>query len=324
MSTGYADTIFLNNGDKINGQIIRKEGSTLLFKTPYAGEIKIQWKAIASMKTDKNLVLTLENDTNIENASISPSDKKHIVKTKNIDNPIDIQLSSIKYINPSQAVTGKGMKISGRVNVGLSIASGNTDTESFNVDTEVVLRGKTNRITTGANLYQASDNNVDTEDKTSAWLKYDHFLDNNDYIYGNTSFARDKFKDQKLKSTIGLGYGHQYMESDQRNLSVEAGADYVNEDYFTASDDNYIAGRWALKFDQKFFSKKLQFFHNHEGLLELDNTDNVSITSQTGFRFPVLAGMNAALQLNLDWDNLPSVGTKSTDRKFLFTLGYSW
>jgi len=321
----YADTIVLSNGDKLSGTIVRKEDSNLIFKTTYAGELKIQWDQITAIKTDKPVALTLKNDTSIENASISPAANKSAnIKADNINNNLDIQLSSVKYINPSAIVTGKGIKITGRINAGISIASGNTDNESYNLDTEVVLRGKINRFTVGAKMYRAQDNNVDTEDKSAAWFKYDHFLDKKHYVYGNTSFAKDKFKDQKLKSTIGLGYGTQFWDAPERHLALEGGLNYVNEDFYVNADDNYAAGRWAVKFDQLFYEKRLQFFHNHEGLLDLDDTDNLSISSQTGFRFPILSGMNAALQFNLDWDKQPAAGASSTDRKILFNLGYSW
>jgi len=323
--TVIADILTLNNGDRLTGTIIRKEDSNLVFKTDYAGEIKIKWDQVTAVTTDKPVQLTLDNGTAIEKASLSPAqDKTAEIKAENINNDLEIKLSSVKYINPSDVVSGKGIKVSGRVNAGVNIASGNSDTESYNLDTEVVMRGKINRFTVGANLYRASDNSVDTEDKSSAWLKYDHFTSKKSYVYGNTSFARDKFKDQKLKSTIGLGYGIQFHESDERNFLIEGGLNYVNDDYFIAMDDDYAAGRWSLRYDQKFYKKRLQFFHNHEGLFDLDDTGNMNIYSQTGFRFPILSGMNASLQLNVDWDNQPVAGTASTDRKLLFNLGYSW
>ncbi|NOY66905.1 MAG: DUF481 domain-containing protein [Gammaproteobacteria bacterium] len=324
INQSYADTISLSNGDNLNGTIIRKEDNALVFSTDYAGEIKIQWDHITAITTDKPLQIILNNDTSIEKASITSSDNNHIIKTDGIKNPVEVQLSSIKYINPTAEVSGKGVKITGRVNIGLSIASGNSDTENLNIDSEVILRGKQNRTTAAIKIYKASDSGVSIEQKTNALLKYDHFLDGNDYIYGNTSFIRDKFKDRKLKSTIGLGYGHQFIESDARNLSLETGLNYVNDDYFIAADEDYVAGRWALRFDQQFFNSKLQFFHIHEGLLDLDNTNNLSIITQTGFRFPILENMNATLQLNLDRDKTTPVGIKNTDKKILFSVGYTW
>ncbi len=323
--SAHADTVTLKNGDKISGTVVRKEDSNLVFKTAYAGELKIAWGEIVSLATDKPVVVVLDNDTSIEAAKLAPTTTGSTsISTPNVGKPVEVALASVKYINPSIETSGKGVKVNGRVNVGASIASGNSVNESYNADAEVIMRTKTNRTTAGANLYQASDNNVDTEEKYGAYLKYDHFLNAKQYIYGNTTFARDKFKDQKLKSTVGLGYGHQFWETDARNLALEAGIAFVNDDFFVTADDNYTAGRWAIRFDQKLYKDKIQFFHNHEGLIDFSDTENLTITSQTGFRFPLLTGMVASIQANVDWDKSPPAGTGSTDRKILFNVGYAW
>jgi len=320
-----ADVVMLDNGDRLSGKVINKTDGHLLFKTDYAGNIRINWNNISTLKVDKPVQLMLKNKTTIEQANINSNATKNIeVSSTNISGPINVAMDDVLYINPPVELSGKGVKIKGRVNAGLSVASGNSENESYNLDTEVIIRSLKNRFTVGAKLYRASDEDIDTEDKSAMYFKYDHFLSKKRYIYGHSSFARDKFKDQKLKSTIGLGYGHQFFESDDRNMSLEAGINYVNDDFFITEDDDYIAGRWALQYDNWFYQRKLQFFHQHEGLLDFDNTDNISINSQTGLRFPFFTGMNASIQLNLDWDGDTPEETKSTDRKLLFNVGYAW
>lgn len=324
--TASADTLKLKNGDHLSGTIITMEGSELVFKTRYAGKIKIKWSEITAIRTSKPVALTLKNDSNINNATVIPTTTGNTarVTSASIATPMTIELATIKYINPSDIVTGKGVKVSGAVNAGLSIARGNSETDAYNLLAEVIIRSLKNRFTVGGSLYSSSDSSGDIEDRKSAYFKYDHFLSTKRYVYGNTTFNKDKFKDQKLKSTIGVGYGHQFFESATRNLSLEAGVTLVNDDFIVATDENYTAGRWAVRFDQKFYKNKLQFFHLHEGLLDFADSNNLVVTSQTGFRFPVFSGMNASIQLNVDWDKSPPAGTNKTDRKLLFNLGYSW
>ena len=324
-TSAMSGQVTLKNGDILTGTIVRKEAAHLLLSTAYAGEIKIQWSEIVSLTTEKPLVLVLKNDTSIENAKLTAvTNGTGSVTAENIEQTFDVALSDIKYINPSIEVSGKGTKVSGRINAGSTITSGNTDSETYNLDAKVVMRSKDNRTTVGATHYRASDNNVETEDKTTAYLQYDHFMTNRRYVYGNTNFSRDRFADEKLKSTIGLGYGHQFWESDARNLSLEGGLAFVNEDNYVAPDDSYTAARWAVDYDQKFYKNKIVFFHNHEGLQSLSDSADLSITSETGLRFPLVSGMFASIQANIDWEKTPPPGTNSTDRKLLFNLGYAW
>jgi len=320
-----ADTLTLKNGDHLSGTIVKMEGPELIFNTQYAGDIKIKWAEVSSLKTSKPIAITLKDNSEINNASLSPAANTSArVTSDQLATPVKIELAKVKYINPSDATKGKGVKIKGNVNAGLSIVRGNSETDAYNILAEVIIRSVANRFTVGGSIYKSSDNNGDIEDRQAASFKYDHFLSKKRYVYGNTTFNKDKFKDQKLKSSIGVGYGHQFFETDTRNLALEAGINIVNDDFIVAADENYAAGRWALRYDQKFYNKKLEFFHQHEGLIDFEDSKNLVITSQTGFRFPVFSGMNASIQLNVDWDKSPPAGTKSTDRKLLFNLGYSW
>ena len=321
----FADTVTLQNGDRITGQVVSKTTNTLKFKTSYAGTLKINWQEIRELQVDKPVLIMLRDDTLIEDARIDTiANQQLVISNTTSAEPVNLKFDEVKYINPPVELSGRGVKIKGRFTTGLSISSGNTENEAYNINTEVVFRTLKDRYTVAASLFRASSENSDTEDKSSINLKYDHFLSKHNYLYANTSFAQDKFKDLRLKSTLGGGYGHQFVESDDRNLLMEAGLNYVNDDFFLATDDDYLAGRWALKYDNWLFSKRLQFFHNHEGLLDLEDNNNVTVTSETGLRSPILPGVNAAVQLNLDWDNQPADGTDSTDRKLLFILDYLW
>jgi len=320
-----ADKLTLINGDQLSGQVVDKTSNNLKFKTNYAGTIIIKWHHIRDLQVDNPVLLMLSDDTLIENAHIGTAGNNQLtISNANLPKPVLVNLDEIKYINPPIEISGRGINIKGRFSTGLSISSGNTENEAYNIDAEMIFRTTKNRFTAGANLFRASNETNDTEDKSGLNLKYDHFLSKQNYLYANSSFAQDKFKDLKLKSTIGGGYGHQFFESKDHNLLVEGGLNYVNDDFFIATDDNYLAGRWALKYDQWLFAKRLQFFHNQEGLLDLEDNNNVTVTSQTGLRSPILPGVHAAIQLNLDWDNQPADSTNSTDRKLLVNLDYLW
>ncbi|MCK4951735.1 MAG: DUF481 domain-containing protein, partial [Gammaproteobacteria bacterium] len=144
------------------------------------------------------------------------------------------------------------------------------------------------------------------------------------YLYTNGTFKEDKFKDLDLRSSIGLGAGYQYYESDPLNLLLEAGLNYVNEDFIAANDDDYMAFRWGLKYDQKFFKDWIKAFHEHEGLQGIEDKEDLIISSKTGLRFFFIKNVEATGQLNADWENSPAPGTKRTDLTYLLTFGYHW
>lgn len=188
----------------------------------------------------------------------------------------------------------------------------------------MVARTKENRYTVGATAQRSSEDGNKTADRTILYSKYDHFLTEKRYLYTNASFIRDEFKDLNLRSVLGAGLGHQFVESKRKNLSVEDGLTYVNEDFIAATDDSYLAARWAVDNDQYFFKDRFQFFHKHEGLLSLENYDDLIVRSQTGVRVPLTDSLNTSMQVNVEWDRSPPPGTEQTDLTYLLNVGYNW
>ena len=49
----WADTVWLNNGDRLSGEIVLLDGGKLALKTKYAGQVLIAWKDIETLRSDK-------------------------------------------------------------------------------------------------------------------------------------------------------------------------------------------------------------------------------------------------------------------------------
>ncbi len=320
-----ADTVTLRNGDHISGKVVRKEDQNLVFKTPYAGEIKIHWIDVSGITTDKPVQVMLKDDTSL-NATFRNADEpgKVTLKAGEIIETAPIALDKIAYINPSPAVSGKGVEFTGHVKLGVNATSGNSETKNLYLDTEMVARTKENRYTVGATAQRSSEDGNKSADRTTVYSKYDHFLTEKRYLYTNASFIRDRFKDLNLRSVLGGGLGHQFVESKRKNLSLEGGLTYVNQDFISAADESFIAARWALNYDQYFFNNRLQFFHKHEGLQSLENSEDLIIRSETGLRVPLMDNLDTSVQVNVDWDRSPPPGTEQTDLTYLLTVGYNW
>ena len=315
-----ADEIWLKNGDRIKGTVVTMEAEKLIFKTSYAGDIAIAWSEITNITTDAPVKVIFADGTSAQGMILSGEGGKISMKSEQMETPLTFGMAQVMGMNPPPP--GPSVKLSGRVNIGISITDGNTDTKTYYGDAELVARSEKNRFTLGGRYNRAVDSGKTTTDNQTGYIKYDHFLTDKWYFLANAAGTKDSFKDLNLRSTAGLGMGYQVFETETTNLSFELGVNYVNEDYIVADDDSYAAGRWAVNFDHLLYEDFIQFFHNHVGLMSLKNSSKTSIMSQTGFRFKIYQGLNATAQVNVDWDNAPSPGVENTDTTYLFTLGY--
>lgn len=57
--TALADTVWLNNGDRITGTIAYKHNDRLLVKTRYAGTLPIRWSDVVTLETTQPIQLSI-------------------------------------------------------------------------------------------------------------------------------------------------------------------------------------------------------------------------------------------------------------------------
>jgi putative salt-induced outer membrane protein YdiY len=317
----YADWIEMKNGDHLSGIIIGTEGDKLIMKTCYAGDIALSWKEVKTFKTDAPVVVSLSDETTLKGRVAPAEDGRISLQIGEIVETVSFPLEKVKAINLKPAPP---VRVTGRINGGVNVSKGNTETKMYHLDAEAVARTVKSRYTIGGELNYEEDKGEETADDALAYLKYDYFLNGKWYLFNNVTMEKDKFKDLKLRSSAGAGAGYQFWEGELSNLAVELGINYVNEDFEKAGDENYASSRWAMDYDRYFLAKTIQFFHFHEGLLGLEDTKDLIIRSRTGLRFPLRKNFFASAQFHYDLDNSPAPGREKEDKKYLLTLGYSW
>lgn len=331
-ATARADHVELVNGDRLTGTVLRKEGDQLVLQTGYAGEVRIAWTKVARVQTDKPMSLVLSDQSLTEASEIGtapgtpPSGEAHSTQeadTAAVPAPA-VTPDDVAYINAGPGFDVLGVRWKGRLNVGGSGNRGNSVTDNLHVDGEAVARLKRERYTLNGVLDRGKDRGVVTKQNSRVSGKYDLFIDRTWYGYALATIEEDRFRDIDRRTTLGAGLGHQLIENERTNLSIEGGLNHVRTDFSLASDESYPALRWALKFDRRLFSSDLQVFHSHELLSDLQRTEHTFVRSQTGLRVPLLQRLLATAQLNVDYDNAPAPGKAKSDRTYLFTVGYQW
>jgi putative salt-induced outer membrane protein YdiY len=313
-----ADEVHLKNGDRISGTFVKMEGNKVIFKTDYAGELKIDWEKIEYLDADKPMNVMLKDGTIIQVEDIYI--ETGFMKVDKEDR--DVEIANIQYINTKPRPP---VRITTRVNVGIETERGNTDTDKFNLDGNFVARRDMDRFTVDAELTIEKSNGIDTSRNWKVFGDYSYFLSEKWFLYVRPLFENDEFADLNLRSTYGAGVGYQFFETEELNLLFSAGPGYVIEDFIVAEDDEFSVLQWGAAYDQYFFDRFFQLFHSQNGYISLEDGDNWLINTRQGVRFPLYKGLIASLQFNYDYHNVPSPdATEKWDTKVLFLLGYQY
>jgi len=107
-------------------------------------------------------------------------------------------------------------------------------------------------------------------------------------------------------------------------LDVFSGFFFDFTDQFIGADNTYPAFTWGLNYDEWFFDKIMQFFHNDQGFISFGDPSKTVIRTKTGFRFPLPKGFSTTLQYNWEWDNNPAPGADRVDTRALVLIGYNF
>jgi putative salt-induced outer membrane protein YdiY len=251
------------------------------------------------------------------------------IKTAAILQPTTVALDAITAINPPGK---KPITYKGHLGLGLSISDGNTHNKSFSFLGDFEARSERQRLAlSGAYNYAQNQTDV-TQRNGKAELKYDFFITKRLFVFASSLFEYDFFQDLNLRSVLGAGPGFQVIDKGdfaedyrkEMQLYGEAGLAYFSEDHRNAADDQFLAARWAIKFDWPVVPQKVAFFHKHEGFPSLESAKDLYITTEQGVRLSVWGNFVATLQVNWRWDNTPAPGFSRSDTLYLITLGYSF
>ena len=56
-----ADTVILENGDRISGHVLGLEAGNLLFESAYGGQIKLPWAKVLRLESDAKVRVQLDD-----------------------------------------------------------------------------------------------------------------------------------------------------------------------------------------------------------------------------------------------------------------------
>jgi|GEM_PF-314405 len=321
------DQVLLNSGDRLVGTIQSITADSVVIDTEFADPITLDRSQVATLNTSEPVTAVFNSGEYLTGTIESSTAEALQMNTDRAGDSEEFQLDEIKSVvrgDPVEiAKAENAVKFSGGLNIGLSRSKGNSDNEKYNGSGFLRARTSKNRYTLNlARLFERSSGDK-TEDETFGSIQYDHFLTDKWYLFNSASFEEDEIQLLNLRTSLAAGAGYQFYERDDLFMSAEFGVGYVSEDFEIDDDNDYLGGRWAFNYDYDWLDW-LSVFHHHQGLHSLEDSEDVVIRSQSGFRFPLRDGFNATFQTNLDWDKSPAEGAKSTDREYIFTLGYGF
>jgi putative salt-induced outer membrane protein YdiY len=235
------ESVTLNNGDHITGDIEDSDGKALTLKTAYAGDVKIQWPAIKELSARTPIYVTTEDKKTISGSVALNGPNLTVQETSGT--MVEVPMAKITAIRSSEGQNSYERSLHPAWNqgwnvgatVGLGLARGNSDTTNFN--TSLALDRKT--LTDEIKMYESSvyaSNGLKgggvTANAILGGVRYDHNITEKLFAFGAGDFTHDELQGLDIRQiyTGGLGW-HLIDKPNITTLDVLAGINYTQETY---------------------------------------------------------------------------------------------
>ena len=319
-----ADVIVMKSGAKFIGTVKHISGGTIEFSSEDVGDIKIKQDNVVSMTTDAAKPVEYK-DASEATGVVACSNGVYTLDGKNLD------MAQVKAVVPVKETWH------GSVNLSASAARGNTVSETVTLMADASRRWENDRFTAAAAYYFAQsgstkENKQKTDDRFEIQAQEDHFWSKKFYSYVNGKYEYDRIMLLDYRLRLGAGLGMQWFEGHAVDgfgtwsFNQELGASWVKERYESSFTDDYAAFRYAhhLTWDPGWIEGFL-FTHNFEYLPDVgDWAENYIIDSDFGFSYAFRANWQMLGKIEWDYKSQVGEGTKHSDLRYTFGLGYKW
>lgn len=324
----FADMIVLKNGDRISGKILKTDGSAVVVKTDYAGEVKIDLGAVASLTSEDPLNVVLKSG---EQSRGKISVNGDAIQVEGGPRGKVADLTAIRDDDSQKAWQREDERQhhpklldfwAGAISFGLSEASGNSNATTFNTSAGVARVAGKNKMTLYFSQVYATQSTTlpygETANRIGGGFRLDRDFSARMFVFGTTDYDYDKFLGLDLRSVFGGGLGYHAWQSSRGHLDFGGGAVYNHEKYSTGENRNSAEVLATEEFAIKLLSRlnvveRLQLYPN------MTNTGQFRLNFDTTASMPIYKFLEWNFGVNDRYQTDPLPGRKGND--ILFTTG---
>ena len=235
----FADQITLKNGDRLSGKVVKSDGKTLVLHTEFAGDVTLDFSAITHITTDQELHISTSDKKTVV-GPVTQNDGKLEVTTRS--GPVEVPTSDVVLIRNDAEQTAYDKSLhpglmhgwNGGVNVGFSVARGNSETENLALAVNAVhptLNDKTTLYLTSIYTTNQLATPSTVANLITAGIRYDHNLNPRLFAFVGGDFMSNALQDLDLRGVYGGGLGFHAIKSDNTIFDILAGLNYTHETY---------------------------------------------------------------------------------------------
>jgi putative salt-induced outer membrane protein YdiY len=242
-----ADQLRMKNGDRLTGTIVTSDGKALVLKTDYAGDLKVNWDAVAAVDSGEPLHLELKSGQTVvgrvstqdgelriatENAGTVTAEAPDIVTIRNLEEQKKYETEMNRKLHPRFVDIWGGL-----LDTGLSLTRGNSQTLSYTLSGKAARVTDRQKISLYSTIIYTRDNTTPpartTANAIRGGLRDDINFSKRAFVFGFTDFEYDEFQHLDLRNVLGGGFGYHVIKTKDTQFDLSGGASF-NQEYYSS------------------------------------------------------------------------------------------
>jgi len=336
-SAASADQISMKDGDRITGDIVKKDGDTVTVKSKNFGTVTLKWTDVATVKSDQPINVSLSDGKTVK-ANIETRDGRIQVAAPGAPQTVDpkdvVTLRNDAEQRIYERFLHPGLLDLWTITGGLNLAGAKGNAQTFTLTTPInfVRASNTTRTTAYFNSIRSSAtvNGVNSQTAEAVRGGWAYNRDLTKKIFANlfNDYEYDKFQALDLRVVIGGGVGYDFWSRETSRLSVVGGIDW-NREAFGASGSSVAFTRnsaefyWGNDFNYKLNARTslVQSFRMFDNL---SNSGEYRINADLGATTQLTKWLNWNVALSERYLSDPVPGRKKSDFLYSTGVGFSW
>lgn len=316
------DTIHLNTGEVITGELKDMKQNVATFETDYSdSDFKIKWSQIKTLQTTTQYLISLSSGNRYNGSLKSASDNRvHIISGK--DTLVRTDISNIVFLRKIDR------DFWGNVNASLSVGYNFTkanDLSQFSIRSNLGYRAKRWSASSGYNQIISSQSETDRTQRLDANIVYNHYFSKNWFALAEVNWLSNTAQNINLRTLGKLGIGNYIIQTNSMYWAVQTGLSLNSESFnvenldTTNTSTEAFLGTEANLYDIGDLTL-LSRIVVYPSLTESGRwrTDfNLDVKYDLPFDFFINLGVS------LNYDNQPIESSAETDYVFQTTIGWS-
>ena len=319
-----ADTIVLDNGDRLTGTVKRLDDGKLVLKSKYLGEVTLKWKDIRSITSDGIFsILTVDGER--LDGRFSRDDVTSEV-TRDGKPTLALPSDSIARIARGGAGTGWGgvaSALDGAADIGYSVARGNQNQTQSSLGATAAYASARYSFRGRLNSLFARQDGARSQSRHALNSRMERFVNDRVFAYGMSGFERNERRRLDLRSRLGGGIGWRLKNRGGTRLSMLGGFAYLHERFRNlenrAAGEAFVGLEWRTKFFRAVEWQMELTVHNDQSdrrraRVEYDGT----------LRIPIAGPFRYSLRFFDRYDTRPAAMVERNDYGIVSGLGVAF